>query len=68
MHSIARYIIETRPDKNVLYVTSEDFTNEVVYAIRNHSQSALKDKYRNVDALLIDDIQFLENKEGETSR
>lgn len=64
MHSIARYIIETRPDKNVLYVTSEDFTNEVVYAIRNHSQSALKDKYRNVDALLIDDIQFLENKEG----
>ncbi len=64
MHSIARYIIDTMPNKKILYVTSEDFTSEVVHAIRTHTQSALKDKYRNVDALLIDDIQFLENKEG----
>lgn len=52
------------PNKKILYVTSEDFTSEVVNAIRNNTQSALKDKYRNVDVLLIDDIQFLENKEG----
>ena len=64
MHSIARYIMETMPNKKILYVTSEDFTSEVVNAIRNNTQSALKDKYRNVDVLLIDDIQFLENKEG----
>lgn len=64
MHSIARYIMDNMPEKKTLYVTSEDFTNEVVNAIRTNTQTQLKDKYRKVDVLLIDDIQFLENKEG----
>lgn len=68
MHSIAHYIIDNNPSANVLYVTSEQFTNEVIEAIRmgNNSQAAMKkfrDKYRNIDVLLIDDIQFIIGKE-----
>lgn len=64
MHSIARYIIENMPDKKVLYVTSETFTTEVISSIRNNSTADLQEKYRTVDVLLIDDIQFLQNKES----
>ena len=69
MHAIAHYIIDNNPNANVLYVTSEQFTNEVIEAIRigNNSPAALKkfrDKYRNIDVLLIDDIQFIIGKES----
>lgn len=64
MHSIARHIIENMPDKKVLYVTSETFTTEVISSIRNNSTAELQEKYRTVDVLLIDDIQFLQNKES----
>lgn len=64
MHSIARYIIENIPNKKVLYVTSETFTTEVISAIRNNETSILHEKYRTVDVLLIDDIQFLKNKDS----
>ena len=64
MHAIAHYIIENNSDKKVLYVTSENFTNEIVEAIRinKNSPKAIKnfrEKYRNIDVLLIDDIQFI---------
>jgi len=67
MNSIARYIAETRPELNILYVTSEEFTNEVIEAIRNGSNTAIssfREKYRNIDVLLIDDIQFIIGKES----
>lgn len=69
MHSIAHYIIDNNPSANVLYVTSEQFTNEVIEAIRigNNSPTAMskfRDKYRNIDVLLIDDIQFIIGKES----
>ncbi|MCD7762825.1 MAG: chromosomal replication initiator protein DnaA [Lachnospiraceae bacterium] len=67
MHSIAHYILNQDPSKRVIYVTSETFTNEVIDAIRNGnatSMSKFREKYRNVDVLLIDDIQFIIGKES----
>ena len=67
MHSIGNFILKQMPDKKVLYVTSEDFTNEVIDSIRNGNASAmtkLRDKYRTVDVLMIDDIQFIIGKES----
>ncbi len=69
MHAIGHYIIDQNPHANVLYVTSEQFTNEVIEAIRkgNNSPDIIKkfrDKYRNIDVLLIDDIQFIIGKDS----
>ena len=67
MHSIGHYILEMNPSKRVLYVTSEQFTNEVIESIRGGnatSMARLRDKYRKVDVLLIDDIQFIIGKES----
>ncbi|MBO4395563.1 MAG: chromosomal replication initiator protein DnaA [Eubacterium sp.] len=69
MHSISRHILEHHPEYKLLYSTSENFTNEVITAIRENkeNQSAminLRNKYRNVDVLLIDDIQFLIGKDS----
>ncbi|HAE44874.1 MAG TPA: chromosomal replication initiator protein DnaA, partial [Lachnospiraceae bacterium] len=67
MHSIGHYILEQEPDTKVLYVTSEQFTNEVIESIRSGnaaSMARLRDKYRTVDVLLIDDIQFIIGKES----
>ena len=63
MHSIGHYILEMNSSMRVLYVTSEQFTNEVIESIRSGnatSMARLRDKYRTVDVLLIDDIQFLD--------
>ncbi len=67
MHAIGHYIIDQNPNANVLYVTSENFTNEVIEAVRTGNNSPEKtkqfrDKYRNIDVLLIDDIQFIIGK------
>lgn len=64
MQSIAQRVLTTDPDKKVLYVTSETFTNELISAIRNHSQEEFRNKYRQIDVLLIDDIQFIGGKES----
>ena len=67
MHSIGHFIIEQKPNTKVLYVTSEEFTNEVIESIRNGNSSAMtkfRDKYRTVDVLMIDDIQFIIGKES----
>lgn len=67
MHSIAHYIIENNQDSKVLYVTSEEFTNELIETIRNGNNTAMtkfREKYRNIDVLLVDDIQFIIGKES----
>ncbi|MBD5449096.1 MAG: chromosomal replication initiator protein DnaA [Lachnospiraceae bacterium] len=67
MHSIGRFILEQNPNIKVLYVTSEVFTNEVIDCIRSGDASKmnkLREKYRTVDVLLIDDIQFIIGKES----
>ncbi|SFS04766.1 chromosomal replication initiator protein DnaA [Anaeromicropila populeti] len=68
MHSIAHYILAQNPNTKVLYVTSETFTNELIEAIRNRSDTTsiaeFRKKYRNIDVLLIDDIQFIIGKES----
>ena len=63
MQAIGNYYTENYPDKKVLYTTSEKFTYELVTAIREKTNQAFRNKYRNVDLLLIDDIQFFANKE-----
>ena len=66
MHSIGNFILDRNPNTKVRCVTSELFTNEVINAIRSENQSAImefRDKYRNLDVLLIDDIQFIIGKE-----
>ena len=69
MHSIGHFILEQDPDKKVLYVTSEEFTNEFIEALADTNQSSgqIKEfnrRYREVDVLLIDDIQFLSGKDA----
>ena len=66
MHSIAHYILENQADARVLYVTSEQFTNEVIEAIKEGvlASKEFRKKYRNIDALLIDDIQFIGGKDA----
>ena len=64
MHAIGIYLLENNQDLNVLYVSSEMFTNELIKALREHKMNEFKSKYRKVDVLLIDDIQFLEGKEN----
>lgn len=67
MHSIGHFILEQNPDMKVLYVTSEQFTNEVIEAIRSGNaarMNKLREKYRTVDVLLIDDVQFIIGKES----
>ena len=67
MHSIGHYVLAHDPGKKVLYVTSEQFTNEVIECIRSKtasSMSRLRDKYRKVDVLLIDDIQCIIGKDA----
>ena len=70
MHSIAHFILENDPSKNVLYVTSETFTNELIDALKagktgsELAMTKFREKYRNNDVLLIDDIQFIIGKES----
>jgi len=64
MHAIGIYLLENNPSANVLYVSSEMFTNELIRAIREGKIAEFKNKYRKVDVLLIDDIQFLEGKDN----
>ena len=67
IHSIGHSSLQHNPDKKVLYVTSEQFTNEVIESIRSGNAAAmtnLREKYRTVDVLMIDDIQFIIGKES----
>jgi chromosomal replication initiator protein len=63
MHAIGHYISEYMPNMRVVYMTSEKFTNEFINAIRDNRGEKFRSKYRNIDVLLIDDIQFIAGKE-----
>ncbi|MBE5928006.1 MAG: chromosomal replication initiator protein DnaA [Lachnospiraceae bacterium] len=68
MHSIAHHIIENSPELKVLYVTSEQYINEIVDAMRNSKQdrtrlNTIKKKYREVNVLMVDDVQFIIGKD-----
>lgn len=64
MHAIGHYILSENPEAKVVYVSSEKFTNELINSIREYKNEEFRNKYRNVDVLLIDDIQFIAGKEG----
>ncbi len=64
MQSIAHYILQKNDKANVLYVPSETFTNEIIDAIRNNTTNKFREKYRKVDVLLIDDVQFIKDKDS----
>ncbi len=63
MHAIGNRMLENDRNCNVLYVTSEKFTNQLINAIKDNKNEIFRNKYRNIDVLLIDDIQFIAGKE-----
>jgi chromosomal replication initiator protein len=62
MHAVGNNILKNNPDSKILYCTGEDFTNEIVHAIQTKKALLFKEKYRTVDILLIDDVQFIAGK------
>ncbi|MHC0039378.1 chromosomal replication initiator protein DnaA [Pseudoneobacillus sp. C159] len=64
MHAIGHYVLDHNPNAKVVYLSSEKFTNEFINSIRDNKAIEFRNKYRNVDVLLIDDIQFLAGKES----
>ncbi|MFA5576718.1 MAG: chromosomal replication initiator protein DnaA [Tissierellaceae bacterium] len=64
MHAIGHYILSQNPSSKVVYVSSEKFTNELINSIREYRNEEFRNKYRNIDVLLVDDIQFIAGKEG----
>ena len=63
MHAIGNSILRKNKSSNILYVTSEKFTNQLINSIKDNTSAQFRDKYRNIDVLLIDDIQFIAGKE-----
>lgn len=64
MHAIGHQFLQLNPDANVKYVTSENFANDFINSIQDRTQERFRQEYRNVDLLLVDDIQFFADKEG----
>ncbi len=64
MHAIAQQIASTQPGATISYVSTETFTNQYIEAIRSNTAARFRQRYRKVNVLLIDDVQFLEGKEG----
>ncbi|MBR2736877.1 MAG: chromosomal replication initiator protein DnaA [Firmicutes bacterium] len=64
INAIGNYILKNDPKRKFLYLSSERFTNEMVNALQNHEMDKFREKYRNTDILMIDDVQFIEKKES----
>ena len=64
MHAIGHYAHEIYPEMKILYITSEDFTNQLIRAMQNNANQEFRDRFRNVDLLMVDDIQFIAGKHG----
>ena len=63
MHAIGHYVLTNNKNAKIVYVSSETFTNELIDGIKDDKTSNFRNKYRNIDVLLVDDIQFLSKKE-----
>ncbi len=63
MHAIGHHIEKTQPNTKVLYVSAEKFTNDLITSIRNNTNNEFRSRYRELDVLMIDDIQFIAGKE-----
>lgn len=66
MHAIGNKLIKSFPKLKILYISSESFTNEMIYSLKSKSMDTFRDKYRNIDVLLFDDVQFLAGKTRST--
>ena len=64
LHATGNYALQLNPSIRVMYVSSEEFTNDYINSVRDDRQESFKRRYRNLDILMVDDIQFLEGKEG----
>lgn len=64
MHAIGHFVLDHNPGAVVTYITSESFTNELITAIQSDKRNAFRDKYRSVDVLMIDDIQFISKSQA----
>ncbi len=64
MHAIGHHVRENNPRARVMYVTSETFTNEMIQSISTNRNKEFRNRYRNADVLMVDDIQFIARKEG----
>lgn len=64
MEAIGNHMLQANPKAKVKYITSEEFTNDFINSIQSNSMEKFREEYRNLDLLLIDDIQFLATKEG----
>lgn len=64
MHAIGNYALELNPKLRIKYVSSEEFTNDYINSVRDDRQESFKRRYRELDILMVDDIQFLQGKEG----
>ena len=63
-HAVANYMVQQAPSKQIRYITSESFTNELIGSIKSNSMNNFREKYRRIDLLMIDDVQFLAGKEA----
>ena len=64
MHAIGHQMLNKNSNANIIYLSTENFMNEMINSIKDDTNEAFRNKYRNVDALLIDDIQFIQQKES----
>ena len=64
LHAVGNYAQELQPGLRIKYVSSEEFTNDYINSVRDDRQESFKRRYRNLDILMVDDIQFLAGKEG----
>lgn len=64
MHAIGHYVREQKPETRLLYITSENFTNELISAIQQNRNQQFRDRFRNVDILMVDDIQFIAGRDS----
>ncbi len=62
MHAIGNYIKDNDPDSKITFISAEDFTNELINSIKDNKNQEFRNKYRNIDVLLVDDIQFIAGK------
>ncbi|MGI6184497.1 MAG: chromosomal replication initiator protein DnaA [Candidatus Fimadaptatus sp.] len=64
MHAIGHYMLHENPAIKLVYITSENFTNELISAIQNNRNTEFREKFRNVDVLMVDDIQFIAGRDS----